>query len=78
MRSNMGRDGKNSHILSAWIREDGNTTQNKRAAQNLNINRKWSLSSLKMIEIIRTNISIKKHFVINMNTLGFLVQVVNF
>lgn len=65
--------------LDVTFREDANTTLDKQAAQNLNIIRKWSLSILKMIEIFRPNISIKKkRFVISMNPAEFLEQVLNF
>lgn len=65
--------------LDVTFREDANTTLDKQASQNLNIIRKWSLSILKMIEIFRPNISIKKkRFVISMNPAEFLEQVLNF
>lgn len=65
--------------LDVTFREDANTTLDKQAAQNLNIMRKWSLSILKMIEIFRPNLSMKKkRFVISMNPAEFLEQVLNF
>lgn len=65
--------------LDVTFREDANTTLDKQAAQNLNIIRKWSLSILKMIEIFRPKISMKKkRFVISMNPAEFLEQVLNF
>lgn len=65
--------------LDVTFREDASTTLDKQASQNLNIIRKWSLSILKMIEIFRPNISIKKkRFVISMNPAEFLEQVLNF
>lgn len=65
--------------LDVTFREDANTTLDKQASQNLNIIRKWSLSILKMIEIFRPNISMKKkRFVISMNPAEFLEQVLNF
>lgn len=65
--------------LDVTFREDANTTLDKQAAQNLNIIRKWSLSILKMIELFRPNISMKKkRFVISMNPEEFLEQVLNF
>lgn len=65
--------------LDVTFREDANTTLDKQASQNLNIIRKWSLSILKIIEIFRPNISIKKkRFVISMNPAEFLEQVLNF
>ena len=65
--------------LDVTFREDANTTLDKQASQNLNIIRKWSLSILKLIEIFRPNISMKKkRFVISMNPAEFLEQVLNF
>lgn len=65
--------------LDVTFREDANTTLDKQAAQNLNIIRKWSLGILKMIELFRPNISMKKkRFVISMNPAEFLEQVLNF
>ena len=65
--------------LDVTFREDANTTLDKQAAQNLNIIRKWSLSILKMIEIFRPKMSMKKkRFVISMNQAEFLEQVLNF
>lgn len=65
--------------LDVTFKEDANTTLDKRAAQNLNIIRKWSLSILKMIEIFRPNLSMKKkRFVISMNPAKFLEEVLNF
>lgn len=65
--------------LDVTFREDANQTLEKQAAQNLNIIRKWSLSLLKMIEIFRPNISMKKkRFVISMNPEEFLEKVLAF
>lgn len=65
--------------LDVTFREDANQTLDKRAAQNLNIIRKWCLSILKVIEIFRPNISMKKkRFVISMNPAEFLEQVLSF
>ncbi len=65
--------------LDVTFREDANTTLDKTAAQNLNIIRKWCLSLLKMIEIFRPKLSMrKKRFVISMNPAEFLEQVLNF
>ena len=51
----------------------------KQAAQNLNVIRKWSLSILKMIEIFRPNLSMKKkRFVISMDPGKFLEEVLAF
>ena len=61
------------------LKEDANTTLDKQAAENLNIIRKWCLSILKMVEIFRPNLSMKKkRFVISMNPAEFLEQVLNF
>ena len=46
--------------LDVTFREDANQTFDKQAAQNLNIIRKWSLSILKMIEIFKPGLSMKK------------------
>lgn len=65
--------------LDVTFREDANTTLDKQAAQNLNIIRKWCLSLLKMVEIFRPKLSMKKkRFVISMNPAEFLEQVLNF
>ena len=65
--------------LDVTFKEDANTTLNKQAAENLNIIRKWCLSMLKMIEIFRPKISMrKKRFIISMNPAGFLEQVLSF
>ena len=65
--------------LDVTFHEDANTTLDKQAAQNLNIIRKWSLSILKLIEIFRPNLSMKKkRFVISMNPEEFLEQVLAF
>ena len=59
--------------LDVTFKKDANTTLDKQAAQNLNIIRKWCLSLLKMVEIFRPNISMKKkRFVISMNPAEFL------
>lgn len=65
--------------LDVTFHEDANTTLDKQAAQNLNTIRKWSLSILKLIEIFRPNLSMKKkRFVISMNPEEFLEQVLAF
>ena len=65
--------------LDVTFKEDANTTLNKQAAENLNIIRKWCLSMLKMIEIFRPKISMrKKRFIISMNPAEFLEQVLSF
>lgn len=65
--------------LDVTFKEDANTTLDKQAAENLNIIRKWCLSILKMVEIFRPNLSMKKkRFVISMNPSEFIEQVLNF
>ena len=65
--------------LDVTFKEDANKTIDKRAAENLNIIRKWCISILKMIEIFRPKLSMKKkRFVISMNPAEFLEQVVAF
>ena len=65
--------------LDVTFKEDANTTLDKQAAENLNIIRKWCLSILKMVEIFRPNLSMKKkRFVISMNPAEFIEQVLNF
>lgn len=65
--------------LDVTFKEDANTTLDKQAAENLNIIRKWCISILKMVEIFRPNLSMKKkRFVISMNPEEFLEQVLSF
>ena len=65
--------------LNVTFKENANRTLDKRAAENLNIIRKWCLSILKMVEIFRPKLSMKKkRFVISMNPSKFLEQVLNF
>ena len=53
--------------LDVTFREDANRTLDKQAAQNQNIIRKWSLSILKMIELLKQGLSMKKkRFVISL------------
>ena len=62
--------------LDVTFREDSNTTLNKQAAQNQNIIRKWSLSILKMIELMKPRLSMKKkRFVISLRPIQYLEQV---
>ena len=66
-------------LFNCQTPEDANTTLDKQAAENLNIIRKWCISILKMVEIFRPNLSMKKkRFVISMNPEEFLEQVLNF
>ena len=56
--------------LDVTFKEDANTTIDKKAAKNHNIIRKWCLSILKMIEICRPKLSMKKkRFVIGLKTM---------
>lgn len=65
--------------LDVTFREDANQTLDRQAAQNLNIIRKWCLSILKVIELFRPNLSMKKkRFIISMNPPEFLDQVLAF
>ncbi len=65
--------------LDVTFKEDANMTLDKQASENLNIIRKWCLSILKMVEIFRPNLSMKKkRFVISMNPAEFIEQVLNF
>lgn len=65
--------------LDETFREDENQTYDKQAAQNLNIIRKWSLSILKMVEIMRSGLSMKKkRFVISLKPIKYLEEVLIF
>ena len=65
--------------LDVTFKEDANKTLDKRAAENLNVIRKWCLSILKIVEILRPKLSMKKkRFVISMNPSEFLEQVLAF
>ncbi len=65
--------------LDVTFREDGNTTLDKQAAQNQNIIRKWSLSILKMIEIMKPGLSLKKkRFAISLRPIQYLEEVLSF
>lgn len=65
--------------LDVTFREDANTTLDRQAAQNQNIIRKWSLSILKMMELMKTGLSMKKkRFVISMNPIQYLEEVLSF
>ena len=61
--------------LDVTFREDANQTLDKQAAQNLNIIRKWSLSLLKMIELLKPGLSMKKkRFVISLRPNRYLEE----
>ena len=65
--------------LDVTFREDANHTLDRLAAQNLNIIRKWCLSILKVLELFRPNLSMKKkRFIISMNPPEFLEHVLAF
>ena len=65
--------------LDVTFREDANTTLDKQAAQNQNIMRKWSLSILKMIELMKPGLSMKKkRFVISLRPIKSLEEVLSF
>ena len=65
--------------LDVTFREDANQTFDKQAAQNLNIIRKWSLSILKMVEIMKPGLSMrKKRFAISLRPIKYLEEVLAF
>ena len=65
--------------LDVTFREDANTTLDKQAAQNQNIIRKWSLSILKMIELMKSELSMKKkRLVISLHPIKYLEEVLSF
>lgn len=65
--------------LHVTFQEDTNTTLDKQAAQNQNIIRKWSLSILKMIELMKPGLSTKKkQFVISLCPIKYLEEVLSF
>ena len=65
--------------LDVTFKEDANQTIEKLSAQNLNIIRKFCLSILKMVEIFRPKLSLrKKRFAISMGAEQYLETVLNF
>lgn len=63
--------------LDVTFKEDANTTQDKTAAQNLNIINKWSLSILKLFQIGNKKLSMrKKRFYISMKAEEYLEQII--
>ena len=65
--------------LDVTFREDANRTVDKVSAQNLNIIRKICLSALKLGEILKPRLSLKKkRFAIAQNVEQFLEKVLNF
>ena len=64
--------------LDVTLREDANQTNDKLAAQKMNIIRKFCLSILKMVEIFKTKLSMKKkQFVIAQDAKRFSTVVMN-
>ena len=64
--------------LDVTFREDANHTIDKLSAQNLNIIRKFCLSILKMVEILKPNLSLKKkRFAICQGSEQLLEKVLN-
>ena len=64
--------------LDVTFREDANTTIDKMAAQNLNIIRKWSLSILKIADISKHKLSMrKKRYIIGLRPIKNLEEVLN-
>ncbi len=62
--------------LDVTFREDANSTLDKQAAQNLNIIRKWSLSILKLVEIMKPKLSLKKkRYVIGLKPIEYIEQI---
>lgn len=65
--------------LDVTFREDANATIDKMAAQNHNIIRKWCLSILKMMELTKQKLSLKKkRFVISLRPIMYLEEVLGF
>ena len=65
--------------LDVTFREDANRTVDKVSAQNLNIIRKICLSALKVVEVLKPRLSLKKkRFAIAQNVEQFLEKVLNF
>lgn len=65
--------------LGVTFREDANATLDKISTQNLNIMRKWSLSILKIMELTKKKLSMKKkRFVISLSPIKYLEEVLEF
>lgn len=65
--------------LDVTFREDANAILDKMSAQNLNIIRKWSLSILKLMELTKKKLSMKKkRFVISLSPIKYLEEVLDF
>ena len=65
--------------LDVTFKEDANKTIDKNSAQNLNIIRKLCISILKIVEVLKPKLSLKKkRFVISQNAEKYLEEVVSF
>lgn len=65
--------------LDVTFREDADATLDKQAAQNQNIIRKWSLSILKTVELLKPGLSMKKkRFAISLRPIKYLEEVLSF
>ena len=65
-------------VRGQWCIEDANATIDKTAAQNLNIIRKWCLSILKVTELSKRKLSMKKkRFAISLRPTMLLEIVLN-
>ena len=65
--------------LDVTFKEDANHTIDKQSAQNLNIIRKFCLSILKIVEILKPKLSMrKKRFVIGQDAERYIETVMNF
>jgi predicted transposase YbfD/YdcC len=60
--------------LDVTFREDANRTIEKRAAENMNIIRKWALGILKMLDVGKKRSLKKKRFTISCDFEGFVEQ----
>jgi len=64
--------------LDVTFKEDNNTTSDKIAALNQNIIKKWCISMLKLLEVGKKNISLKrKRYIICMQGEKYLEQIMN-
>lgn len=62
--------------LYVTFKEDANTALDKQAAMNQNIIREWCLSILKMIELYRPKLSMKKkRFLIGLKPVQYLEEI---
>ena len=64
--------------LDVTFKEDANTIKDKIAAQNLNIINKWCLSILKLFQIGKKKLSLrKKRYCICLNAKKYLEEIMN-